>query len=257
MGERKELAFKTEAVSELDLLSSKAELDSARAAVRGAEAAVSQAELNLSYTEVRAPQDGQVGRDLVNVGNLVGSGGSTILTTLIVDNPVFAYAELDERSLLPLLERVQVKKEKPPQVSLELADGERYALTGTPDYMDPTLDPTTGTVTIRAVFNNPDHFLKPGMFARILVPREIKAAIVIPEAAIQKDMIGAFVLVVDGSGMVDARYIKEGVRVDGGKRIITEGLTLEDRVVVRGIQRARPGSKVNASMAKASASKDS
>lgn len=242
---RKEHAFKTEAVSELDLLSAEAELDSARAAVRGAEAAVEQAELNLSYTEVRAPRDGQVGRELVNIGNLVGSGGSTLLTTLIVDNPVFAYAELDERSLLPFLKRVQLEKQNPPPVSLELANGERYSLQGKLDYMDPTLDPDTGTVTIRAVFDNPEHFLKAGMFARILVPREVKGAIVIPESAIQKDMVGAFVLLIDSQNLVEARYIKEGVRLEDGKRIVSEGLAPTDRMVVRGIQRARPGSPVS------------
>ncbi len=242
--ERKELAYKTEAVSELDVLSARAELNSANASVRGTLASVKQAELNLSYTEVVAPLAGRVSRSMVNIGNLVGAGTATLLTTLVVEDPVFVYAELDERMLLPILRRVQLEQRMPPAVKLMMADGVEYPEVGAPDYIDPTLDPETGTITVRAVFPNPDKVLKAGMFARLMIPRKLDAAILIPELAIQKDMVGSFVLRVNPENRVEAVYITTGPRVDGNLRAVTEGLSVDDRVITGGMQRARPGSPV-------------
>ena len=252
--ERKTKAFKTQAISELDLLSSQAELDSAIAAVRAAKAAVEQAELNLSYTEIKAPSAGRIGRDMVNIGNLVGAGGqATLLTTLVVQNPAYVYAELDERSFLPFLRKTYIEKKDPPKVKLTLADGVEYSETGLPDYIDPQLDPDTGTVTVRAVFENPDELLRPGMFARLLVPRELKDAILIPELSLQRDMVGTYVFVVDDKNLVEQRYIELGANAGDGQRQVVKGLTTDDQVIIAGFQRARPGAPVQAQPAKPAA----
>jgi len=242
--ERREIAYKTKAVSELDLHTSRAELSVANAGVRSAKASVKKAELNLSYTEVVAPTAGRVSRSLVHIGNLVGAGDATLMTILVVEDPVFVYAEMDEREVLPILRRVLQEDRLPRAVKLQMADGVDYGEVGTPDYIDPIMDRETATITVRAVFPNPDTFLKAGMFARLMIPRELKGAIMIPELAIQKNMLGAFVLCVNADNIVEKTYITTGARVDGNLRVVTEGLSVEDRVITGGMQRARPGSAV-------------
>ena len=249
--ERREMAYKTRAVSELDLLTARAELNVANASVRGAKASVKTAELNLSYTEVVAPTAGRVSRSLVHIGNLVGAGDATLLTILVVEDPVYVYAEMDEREVLPILRRVLQEDRLPRAVKLQMADGVDYGEVGTPDYIDPIMDRETATITVRAVFPNPDTFLKAGMFARLMIPRELKGAILIPELAIQKNMLGAFVLCVNADNMVEKTYITTGARVDGNLRVVTEGLSVEDRVITGGMQRARPGSAVTVQLAQA------
>ncbi len=244
--QRNRKAFETKAVSEVDVLTAEANRDSAAAAVLAAEAALKQAELNLSYTQIHAPFAGRAAQRTLSVGNLVGSEGSTLLTKIVVEAPINVFFNVDERTLMPFLRRgigsTDGKKDIPP-VQLELADGTRHTEAGTVDYSDPVIDPATGTLRIRAEFPNRNINLVPGLYGNILLPTEVEQAVLVPDLAIQRDLGGSFVLVVNEENMVESRYVQRGELV-GADRIITDGLMAEERVIVQGVQRARPGIEV-------------
>ena len=245
--QRNEQLFTSDAISELDLLRSKAELDLAEASVSQGEAAVETAKLDLGYTKIYAPLKGRISRELVTVGNLVGSGGSTLLATLVQMDPMDVYINIDERTLLKLLKVYgqpgtsgtsgKVK------VQLELTDGSIYPQQGIIDYIGNTVDPMTGTIEVRASFPNPDMTLIPGLFAKVRFADVMPDAIVVPESCIMKDLAGDYVLVTNDENVVETRYIQKGPLVERG-RVVTKGLEPNSRVIVQGIQRARPGSKV-------------
>lgn len=236
-------AFKAEAVSEVDMLTAEANKQSAEGAVTGAKAQLDNAKLNLSYTKIRAPMDGRIGRSSLSAGNLVGDAGSTLLTVLVAESPIDVFFNLPERALLPYLQE-GVRNTKPgkklPSVKLELASGEQHDEEGVIDYIDPKLDPETGTLSARATFPNKMVKLLPGLYGKVLVPNEKEGAILVPDLAVLRDMSGYYVLVVNTENMVESRYIERGALV-GTNRIVTEGLSPDDRIIVQGIQRARPG----------------
>lgn len=240
-------AWETKAVSEVDKLTAEAEQQAAQAGVTEAEAALENARLDLSYTEIHAPFDGRIGKRAFSIGNLVGGAESTLLTTLVVESPIHAYFTLDERSLLALQESGLTEKNigNAPPVRLQLADGSVFGEEGRLDYRDPEIDPETGTMQARAVFANAEVSMVPGLYGKILIPEERSQAMLVPDLAIQRDMSGSYVLTVNGDGVVESRYITKGPLV-GSNRIVEEGLQPEDRVIVEGIQRARPGIPVNA-----------
>ena len=241
--QRTKKAKESEAVSELDVLSAEAEMQGAEASVKEAQAAIEKAKLDLSYVEIRAPMAGRLSRRTLSVGNLVGDTGSTLLTTLVQEAPIDVFFDIDERSLLPFLEKgtgkVNPSKNLPP-IKLEMANGSLHTEEGILNYIDPEIDPDTGTLRARAVFANKGAKLMPGLYGKILIPEEVKNAILVPDLAIQRDMSGPFVLVVTAENKVESRYIKSGALVDTN-RIVEEGLAADERVIIEGIQRARPG----------------
>ncbi|MDP0496988.1 MAG: efflux RND transporter periplasmic adaptor subunit [Verrucomicrobiota bacterium JB024] len=249
--QRNEQLFTSDAISELDLLRSKAELDLSEASVSQAQAAVESATLDLSYTKIYAPLSGRISRELVTVGNLVGSGEPTLLATIVQMDPMDVYINVDERSLLSLLQQYGqpgvIRDGKPKRsiaVQLELTDGSLYPQKGVIDYIGNTVDPRTGTIEVRASFPNPQGTLIPGLFAKILFAEAYPDALVVPEGCIQRDLAGPYVLVIDSENVVEMRYIEKGPLVEQG-RVVTKGLEPDDRVIVNGIQRARPGAKVS------------
>lgn len=258
---RNQDAFKSNAVSEVDVLTAEANKDSAAAAVMAAEASLDNAKLDLSYTEIHAPMDGRLGRRSLSVGNLVGSGESTLLTVLVQEAPIDVFFNIDERSILPFLQRGdrQVETgERAPSLKLEMADGTLHSEEGQLNYIDPEIDPETGTLRARAVFENKEMHLLPGLYGKILVPNEIEGALLVPALAVLQDMVGSYVLTVNAEGIVESVYITKGALV-GTQRVIEKDptkdrhLTMQDRVIVNGIQRARPGIPVTATEAKATA----
>jgi len=249
---RTKKAYETKAVSELDVLSAEAKMQSAEASVMEAQAALENAKLDLSYTEVKAPMAGRLARRSLSVGNLVGDGQSTLLTTLVVEAPIDVFFNVDERTTIPFLKngvRNKTPKEAVSPVKLELANGTLHDEEGIIDYTDPEIDPDTGTLRVRAVFANKEVKLLPGLYGKILIPEKIENAILVPDLAIQRDMSGAYVLVVTAENKVESRYIKRG-RLVGANRIVKEGLSADDRIIVEGIQRARPGITVRVAEAK-------
>jgi RND family efflux transporter MFP subunit len=223
----------------------------AEAAVAAQEAAVRQANLDLSFTELLAPVAGRVGDRRVSVGNLVtgGAGGNTtLLATIVSLDPIRFEFTFDEASYLRY-ERLSGGKDVAGrdggvQVSLKLIDENDFSHTGRMDFVDNVIDRSSGTIRGRAVFTNASGLFTPGMFGRVRLPGSpTYQALLVPEVAIGAEQIRKFVLVVDGDNVVRQKYVTLGQSVDG-LRVIKTGIEAEDRVVVNGLMRARPGAKV-------------
>lgn len=227
------------------------ELEQAEAAVHSATAAVEEATLNLEFTEVKAPISGRVSSEFVTEGNLINGGtGGTLLTTIVSPDPIYCYFEIDERSLLNYMSVFgqslrPVSKEDRSPVYIGLSDETGFPHKGAIDFIDNRVDPGTGTMTVRGVFENPEHSLVPGMFARVLLKgSERYSAIQIPEESVGTDQSQKFVYIVDSENIVRYRRIELGPVIDG-LRVVREGLDPDERVIINGIQRARPESKVD------------
>ncbi|MBI4964961.1 MAG: efflux RND transporter periplasmic adaptor subunit [Desulfomonile tiedjei] len=250
-----------EAISGLKLEKKVAERDKAVADVELADADRDKARLDLEWTQVTSPINGRVSRNKVDVGNLVGATEKTLLTTVVNDDPIYAYFSVSELDLLPILRRLDQTKSdlsskalsKIP-VFLGLADETGYPHEGHFDFAETTVDQSTGTVQVRGIFPNPNGLLMAGMFVRIRVPVEKRAAILVPDVAVQFDQGGKYVLVADDENIVQQRRIKMGDQV-GEMRVVEQGLTPKDRVIIAGVQRARPGAKVNPTLSPAGAPK--
>ena len=243
---RKDAALKSRAISKLEVLQAEAEVLTAAAAVEEARARVRSAEIELSYTEIRAPISGRIGRNQVDEGNLVGAGEQTLLTTIVKYQPMYAYFNVNERDLLRYGENRRKEGEGwVPVFELGLANEKGYPHKGRLDYIDNRVDETTGTITVRGEFPNESGRMVPGLFARIRIPEpEQREALLVPENALGRDQRGTYAMVANSENVVEYRLLQVGPQVDGGLRIVEDGLRSEDWVVVRGIQRARPGAKV-------------
>ncbi len=236
---------------EMDVIQGKR--DVAAADVGKAQAAVDRANLDLGYTRVTAPIDGRLSQTAVSVGNLVNAGGGeTLLTTLVSMEPMYVRFDVDERSLLRYLEDERGEKTRDAEhikdlkipVWLGLANQEGYPRKGFIDFADNRVDPSTGTIRVRGVFDNKDRALIPGMFARVRIeasnPYE---ALLVNDRAIGTNQGQKYVYVVDSAKKVQERPIKLGPLSDG-LRVVQEGLQTDDWVIVKGVQRVREGMEV-------------
>jgi RND family efflux transporter MFP subunit len=227
----------------------------AQAAVNGAEAAVRQAELDLQFTELRAPIDGRIGDRRVSIGNLVTggtTGNTTLLATIVSTNPIHFEFTFDEASYLRY-ERTAKQGEQDVasrgnagvSVSLKLIDETDFAHQGRMDFVDNVIDRSTGTIRGRAVFDNPNGVFTPGMFARVRVPASPPyEALLVPDTAIGTEQARKYVLTVKPDNTVAITYVTLGQLAPGELRAIKQGLKADDRVIVNGLMRARPGQKV-------------
>lgn len=222
-------------------------LREADAAVNSAEANVYTAKLNLDYTEIRAPIAGRIGRERVTAGNLVNAGGeATLLTTIVSTDPVYVYVDADEQSVLKYRRQSQRLNNgsadlKGTPAQLAVADETGFPHQGRLDYVAPSEDPATGTVSLRGVFANPDELLSPGFFARMRVQGSAAyAATLLPDRAIGADQAQRFVWVVNPDNRISYRQVTPGARI-GQLRVIREGLQADDWVVVEGAQKLKPG----------------
>ncbi|WP_133646023.1 efflux RND transporter periplasmic adaptor subunit [Paraburkholderia flava] len=218
----------------------------ANANLKAAEAALETARINLGYTRIVAPVAGRVSRAEITLGNVVSAGASAApLTTLVSVSPIYASFDADEQTYLRYIS--QVKNGKVP-VDLGLADETGYSRSGTIDSVDNRLDTTSGTIRIRARFDNADGVLVPGLYARVKVGGSAPhPALMIDDAAVGTDQDKKFVLAVDKSDHVSYREVQLGAQQDG-LRVIKSGLQPGDRIVVNGTQRVRPGDQVRAHM---------
>jgi membrane fusion protein, multidrug efflux system len=227
------------------------EFEIAAASVLEAQAAAKAAELNLEFTQVKAPIDGRISRRFADEGNFItgGSGESTLLTTIVPFNPLYAIFDADERAVLKytrldLSGERRSSREAPNPVRIALADEKEFSHEGTMDFVDNRLDPQTGTLRARALIDNSDGLLTPGLFVRVqLKGRGPYSALLIPDEAIGTDQAKRFVMVVDKDGLAQRRFITTG-RLHEGLRAVEEGLAAEDRVIVGGLMRVRPGMPV-------------
>lgn len=253
--EKRKQASASGAVSQIDVAAAEAEKKAAAAAVKIAEAAVRDAERDLSYTAITAPMDGRVSKAEVDVGNLVGADGATLLTTIVQDHPIYVEFEVNERDILKELPKRRLMDEKGAPtndkipVRLTLSDGTVYPVDGHLDFLDNAVDPNTGTIRARAVFENPDGALASGLFVRvgIPIPRYAAAdatAIRVPAEVVQRDLGGSFVLVVGEGGVVQRRPVEpSGYRL-GNDQVLASGLTATDSLIVTHLQKVRAGAIV-------------
>ena len=245
--ERISLAIQTNAVSRQDLDRAQATRDQAEAAVLSARARLQRAALDVRYTQVTTPITGQVGRNLVDLGNLVGATEPTLLTTVTRIDPIYVYFNAPEQAVLQIL-AVQNDPNLVPDttigsVLIASAIDEGYPHGGRIDFVNNTVDPGTGTIEIRAVIDNSDNTLFPGLFVRIRVlVGTAENAILVQERAIGTDLGGKFVMVVEkADDVVNQKYIKLGPLQDDGTVVVAEGLDGTEQYIVNGMMRARPG----------------
>lgn len=224
----------------------------AEAAVKNAKATREIAKLNLDYTQVKSPISGRVSRKYVDPGNLV-KADETILTSVVSQDPMYAYFDVDERTVLKL-RRLQLEgklgttRETGVPVLLSLADEQEFTRQGTIDFADNRVDPGTGTRRLRGVFPNTDRLLAPGMFIRVRLPiGSPHAALLIAEQALGSDQGRKFVYVVNAKDEVEYRAVTLG-SMHEGLRVVEKGLKADDRVVMTGLQRIRPKMKVEAKL---------
>jgi len=221
--------------------------DSAEANLKAAEAARDLSKLNLSYTEVAAPFDGRIDRRLVDPGNLVGSGQSTVLAEVNQINPIYVYFNISDADLARLMGEAHwtpgktEAKQWPVFVGLTNETG--YPHKGHLDFASISLTPTTGTLLLRGIFPNQDGKILPGLYARVHVPVKEGPVFLVPQEAIGYDQRGSYVLVVNENNMVQRSSVRTGTLVDH-LRVVEEGLTGKEWVVIRGVQKAIPGRPV-------------
>lgn len=251
---RKQQLVERDAVplSEFDI--ARANQTIAEAKLASATAALRQAELELGYTEIKAPFDGRVGRINVSIGALVGPNSGP-LVNVVSETPIYAEFSLSESQFADLLERLEtdvngpVRNGESPDVFVELPNGTVLEEAGRVIFIDNQIDPTTGTIALRAQFQNMRGLILDGAFVNIRIQAlQPTPSLLVPQAAIQRDQRGDFVLIVTDQGLVEQRYVTLGRQIDAAV-IVEEGMREGESVIVEGLQRVRPGVAVNAVLA--------
>lgn len=211
--------------------------------VHTAKAVVDLARLNLAYTRVTSPISGRTSRAEITVGNLVtgGDAGATVLTTVVSHDPVYAYFDGDERVYLKYAATAKKVARNP--ISMGLSNEEGYPHQGYVDLIDNRLDPATGTIRIRAIFDNKQGLFTPGLFARLKLGGARYNAVLIDDRAVGTDQSKKFVMVLGPDNKVNYRPVTLGPMADG-LRVVREGLKAGEVIVVNGLQRVRPGAVV-------------
>ena len=240
--ERIKQAIQSGSVSQQDLTRAEAAYNTAAASVSAYEAMLHRATLDLSYTEIRSPIRGRIGRRYVDIGNLVGAGDRTVLTTVVRTSPIYVSFYMSEHLLsgdLPAKMRGG-KEVEPLQFQVGLPNEEKMTNSGILNLVDNTVDPKTGTVYVRGELPNDDETLLPGMFVRVQVPTQVrKNAVLIPEMAIMTDLGGKYVLKVGENNILQRCDVTPGATI-GKLRVINEGLKGDELYIVGGFAMARP-----------------
>ena len=249
---------------EIDAVIKAARRDAIAAGVKLAEAALERALLELEYCTITAPIDGRVTVNLVDPGNLVGRGEPTLLATIIQPTPSYVSVDISESDVMEVRRELEATgalgQFEPGQIGpgqwrpseLSLAGESDFRFPGRVDYVEPQINRETGTLRVRTMYENADERLLPGAFSRVRFPVQTASAILVPEAALLSDQLGRYALVVNDRDEVEVRRVRIGV-LDGSMRVVEEGLTPADRVIVLGVLRARPGAKVTPKMQEPSA----
>lgn len=238
------------AVSRQEYDDATAALKQAEADVEAAKAAVETARINLAYTRITAPISGRIGRSAVTPGALVTANQAAALATIQQLDPVYIDVTQSSADLLRLKRNLasgELKQNEPGQakVRLVLEDGSAYPLEGTLKFSEVTVDQSTGSVTLRAQFPNPDQLLLPGMFVRGLLQEGVREQVMlVPQRGVSRDPAGNAVALVAGENDVVERRMLKTERAVGDAWLVTDGLKAGERVIVEGIQRVRPGATV-------------
>ncbi|WP_298864066.1 efflux RND transporter periplasmic adaptor subunit [uncultured Gimesia sp.] len=254
--ERYKILVKKKAVTEEEFNNVTADRDKAEASVMASQADVDQAQINLNYTRIHAPITGEISRNLVDAGNLVGSGENTLLTSIVTMDPIYVYFDASERLLLDALKKRQIRinesakngkqaKEKEPfKVFIGLSNEEGYPHEGVYDFANNKVDPGTGTIQLRAIFKNTEGLLYPGVYVRVRVPGDpIPNAVLVHDVSIGTDLAGKYLLVIGKEDLVERRSVEIG-QLESNMRVILKGIKPGEKYIYEGIQRARPGRPV-------------
>jgi multidrug efflux system membrane fusion protein len=239
------------AISQQEVDQDKAAVDQAAAQIRAAQANVKVFELNLEFTEVRTPIAGKVSRYFYTIGNLIIQD-QTLLTTVVSVDPIYAYFDMDERTVLRIRKEINEGRIKarlhvddiPVEMGLDGEEG--YPHTGSIDFVNNVVNPSTGTVAVRGEFKNPEpengrRLITPGMFVRVRLPiGEPKPSLLVVDRALGSDQGLKFVYVIDAENKVQYRRVTPGPLQDDGLRVIEEGLKEDDQVVVGALPQLRP-----------------
>lgn len=237
------------------------DFEEARAAVGVARANNNLARLNLNFTKVTAPISGRLSRKQVDKGNLI-QADQTILTSIVREDPMYVYFDVDERTLLKIRrlireDQMKSRNEAVVPVQVAFADEKGFPHKGIIDFTENRVDPSTGTLRVRGVIENPQvapnkpRFLSPGLFVRCRLPLgEPRKSLLIPEQAVGTDQGRKFLYIINAKGEVTYRPVEVGTFTEG-LRVVTKGLEPDEQVVVSGLQRIRPGAKVEAKLADA------
>ncbi|MBN1554405.1 MAG: efflux RND transporter periplasmic adaptor subunit [Phycisphaerae bacterium] len=252
--ERMKDAHRKGVATDMEYADAKGKYDQAVASVAQFKAAWESANINLGYCRVISPVTGKVSRRYVDVGNLVGSGEATLLATVVQQDPMYVYFDIDEKTWLEIITEhakqqadgnAEKKDDTRTVFQAGMSDGQDYPYQGLLDYAGNKVDPNTGTVEVRGILPNPQLVLLPGLFARVRIPYErTPDAMLIPDTAVGFDQTGNYVYVVNDQNTVEHRVIEIGEKV-GHLREVTKGLTDKDRFIIQGLLRARPGRKVS------------
>ncbi|WP_037307288.1 efflux RND transporter periplasmic adaptor subunit [Ruegeria halocynthiae] len=251
---RKEELYKRDATPESERDIARANELVAEAQVKAAKAAIRQAKLDLSYTEIHAPFSGRIGRVATSVGDVVGPTNPA-LVNIVSEAPIYVNFSLNEKQFTTVLETVGesastlAESDKSPVVRVILPNGTELEETGQIVFVDNRIDPLTGAITLRAEFDNTDRLIIDGAFLSVQIEAlEPTLEVLVPQAALQRDQRGEFVLVVNDQQMVEQRYITTGDTVDTAI-VVKDGLREGESVIVEGLQRVRPGVAVDAVVA--------
>jgi multidrug efflux system membrane fusion protein len=235
---RAQRLYKDNAISQQGLEAQTSAVEQLAARRAAAEAAVSSAALDLDYAFVRSPISGRIGRALITVGNIVGPSTPSPLATVVSVNPLYVYVDVDE------VRGQRLRQASASVAQLGFPGEEGYPHHAPIDFIDNRVDPATGTLRVRAVVDNVDGRLTHGLFARVrLSDGDAHQGLLVADRAVANDQDRRFVWVVGADGKAQRRPVKLGP-VDGGLRVVREGLAPSDKVVVRGLQRLRPGVEV-------------
>ena len=242
---RQEEAIKTNAVSRQQLTTSMADRDKAQALVMADKAALAEAELNLSYTKIRSPIGGRISRRLVDVGNLVGAGEQTLLATVVKFQPIYVNFDVSEGFLLEKLGENFVGGQSAFKFYIGLENETGYPREGVLNYMENTVDAATGTILLRGELPNTNRDILPGMFVRVKVPVGTNVdAVLINQRALGTDIGGKYLLLVDKDNRVERRPVTVARQIDE-MRVISSGLSADDRYILKGLQFVFPGMQVS------------
>ena len=246
--DRLEQAVETNAVSQQEVTRARAERDQASAGMLQAQAELTNAEIQLDYTTIETPIDGLVSRNYVDIGNLVGAGESTLLTTVRQIDPIYAYFEVSERFVAQVLEQRGGHKDPGTETDVLatlLLEETGLEIEGRIDSMENTVDAATGTIRVRGVFPNKDAKIFPGFFVRVRLPGEfLEGALLVEESALGTDLGGRYLMIIGDGDVVEKRYIEPGPLQKDKTRVILAGLEAGERFITEGLQRARPGMPV-------------
>jgi multidrug efflux system membrane fusion protein len=254
--ERMKDAHRKGVATDMEYADAKGKYDQSVAAVAQCKAAWELANINLGYCSIMSPVTGKVSRRYVDVGNLVGSGEATLLATVVQQDPMYVYFDIDEKNWLnittqhakeTLEDASAAKRREDTRTVFEagVSDANGYPYHGLLDYAGNKVDPNTGTIEVRGILPNENLILLPGLFARVRIPYDrAPNAMLIPDTAVGFDQTGNYVYVVNDRNVVEHKVIEIGEKV-GPLREVTKGLAEKDRFIIQGLLRARPGRKVS------------